>query len=136
MECLSAITGIPILTDRIISTAWRLRRAVAVESALFDGEDKPDNAFGHYGREKMAVLSRYEVTLERSLYKALHELQRFQAARAGQFAPLAEAVHVEVSVSGLGEAEAMALVGKSGGLSGVEINGTAKRIEAAAPAES
>ena len=27
----------------------------------------------------MGVLSRYEVTLERSLYKALHELQRLQA---------------------------------------------------------
>ena len=35
------------------------------------------------------MLSRYEVTLERSLYKALHELQRLEAAQA---APLAEAV--------------------------------------------
>jgi hypothetical protein len=39
-------------------------------------------AFNNYGREKMGVLSRYEMTLERSLYKALHELQRLQAARA------------------------------------------------------
>jgi len=65
-----------LLVDRIVSTAWRLRRLVAVETMLFNGERALDNAFSHCGREKMGVLSRYEVTLERSLYKALHELQR------------------------------------------------------------
>ena len=73
-----------LLADRIVSTAWRLRRLVAVETMLFDREDEPDAAFNNYGREKMGVLSRYEVTLERSLYKALHELQRLQAARQGR----------------------------------------------------
>jgi hypothetical protein len=29
-------------------------------------------------------LSRYETTIERSLYKALHELQRLQAARRAE----------------------------------------------------
>ena len=47
----------------------------------------------------MGVLSRYEVTLERSLYKALHELQRLQAARDGQAVPLPVVVDVDVSVS-------------------------------------
>ena len=37
----------------------------------------------------LSKLSRYEVSLERSLYRALHELQRLQAARAGEPAPLA-----------------------------------------------
>jgi hypothetical protein len=60
-----------LLVDRLISTAWRLRRLVAVETLLFDREAKPDHAFNNYGREKMSVLSRYEVTLERSFYKAL-----------------------------------------------------------------
>jgi len=68
-----------LLVDRIVSTAWRLRRLVSVEAMLFDKEQTLDHAFNHYGREKMGVLSRYEVTLERSLYKALHELQRLQA---------------------------------------------------------
>lgn len=45
----------------------------------------------------LSKLSRYEVTLEGSFYKALHELQRLQAARAGQPAPLALAVDVDVS---------------------------------------
>ena len=45
----------------------------------------------------LSKLSRYEVTLEGSFYKALHELQRQQAARTGQPAPLALAVDVDVS---------------------------------------
>jgi hypothetical protein len=43
-------------------------------------------------------LSRYETTIERSRYKALHELQRLQAARgAGSGAPPPVAVDVDVS---------------------------------------
>ena len=64
---------------------------------LFNKEQTPDYAFNSYGREKMGVLSRYEVTLERSLYKALHELQRLQAARDGQAVPLPVVVDVSVS---------------------------------------
>jgi hypothetical protein len=95
------------LVDRIVSTAWRLRRLVAVETMLFDREHKPDDAFNKYGREKMGVLSRYEVTLERSLYRALHELQRLQAARDGQAVPLP----IDMEVSVLSEAQGMALLG-------------------------
>ena len=45
-------------------------------------------------------LSRYETTLERSLFKALHELQRLQAARGagGNVSPPAA---VDVNVSGV-----------------------------------
>ena len=43
-------------------------------------------------------LSRYETTIERSLYKALHELQRLQAARRAEGnVPPPVAVDVEVS---------------------------------------
>ena len=103
-----------LLVDRIVSTAWRLRRIVCVETVLFNKEHTAlDHAF-HYGREKMGVLSRYEVTLERSLYKALHELQRLQAARDGQAVPLP--VVVDVSVSD--EADEMALIGENRTISG------------------
>jgi hypothetical protein len=61
----------------------------------------------------MGVLSRYEVTLERGLYKALHELQRLQAARDGHAVPLPEVVDVEVSISGPDETHDMALVGEN-----------------------
>lgn len=97
-----------LLVDRILSTAWRLRRLVSVEAMLFNREDKPDQAFNNYGRQKMGVLSRYEVTLEPSLYRALHELQRFQAARDGQAVPVPTVVGVTVS-----GAEEMASVGET-----------------------
>ena len=102
-----------LLVDRIVSTAWRLRRLIGVETMLYDREAKPDHAFNNYGREKMSVLSRYEVTLERSLYKALHELQRLQATRDGQAVPLPQAVDVDVSVSGPNEPDDLALLGEN-----------------------
>jgi hypothetical protein len=54
------------------------------------------------GANAFSKLSRYETTIERSLYKALHELQRLQAARrAGGNAPPPAAIDVDVSgVSG------------------------------------
>ena len=85
-----------LLVDRIVSTTWRLRRVVSVEAHPAGEHTALDHAFG-YGREKMGVLSRYEVTLERSLYKALHELQRLQAARDGQAVPLPVVVDISVS---------------------------------------
>src|SRR5262245_36084760 len=111
-----------LLVDRVVSTAWRLRRLVAVEAMLFDRENELDRAFNNYGREKMSVLSRYEVTLERGLYKALHELQRLQAARNGQAVPLPEAVDVEVSVSGPDEPDELALLGENMKISDSEHN--------------
>jgi hypothetical protein len=45
-------------------------------------------------------LSRYETTLERSLYKALHELQRLQATR-GAGGNVSPPVAVDVDVSGV-----------------------------------
>ncbi len=38
--------------------------------------------------QSLSILLRYETSLEKSLYKALHELQRLQAARRGQVVPL------------------------------------------------
>ena len=77
-----------LLVDRIVAAAWRLRRAIALETMLFDTERGDSSAY--YGtlaykgdRDKLQLLSRYEVTLERGLYKALHELQRLQAERGG-----------------------------------------------------
>jgi hypothetical protein len=51
------------------------------------------------GPEALSKLSRYESTIERRFYKALHELQRLQAARAGQPIPPPAVVEVEVEVS-------------------------------------
>ena len=51
------------------------------------------------GANAFSKLSRYETTIERALYKALHELQRLQAARgAGSASPPPIAVDVDVDV--------------------------------------
>ena len=119
-----------LLADRIVSTAWRLRRAVAVETENFSGrEETLPNAFSGYGGETVATLSRYETTLERSLYKALHELQRLQAARQGHAVPPPEVVDVDISIAGQDAAEDVALFGQNEGFSGMAIDGTAERLE-------
>ena len=56
-------------------------------------------AQGVPGDETLTRLLRYETTIERQLYRALHELQRLQAARAGHPVPAPVAVDVEVGVS-------------------------------------
>jgi hypothetical protein len=48
----------------------------------------------------MEKVNRYETTLERSLLKTLHELERRQAARDGQAVPLPVAVDVNLSGPG------------------------------------
>ena len=57
--------------------------------------EKIRNMIANPSTERML---RYESMIERSIYKALHELQRIQAARAGDkpFAPLA----IDLDVSG------------------------------------
>ena len=53
-----------------------------------------------YNADAFSKLSRYGAGIERSLYRALHELQRLQATRAGQPVLAPAAVDVDVSVSG------------------------------------
>jgi len=52
------------------------------------------------GDAESEKVRRYEAHLERSLYKALHELQRLQAARRGVPTPLPLALDVNVSSAG------------------------------------
>ena len=75
-----------LLADRIISTAWRLRRAIALETLLFNtargNSSTYDEALTYKSdRDRLQLFSRYELTLERSLFRALHELRRLQAER-------------------------------------------------------
>lgn len=69
------------LVDRIISTAWRLRRVVHIESLLFEKAKKflyngsYSDAFVGNSSASMTALSRYERALECSLYRAIKELK-------------------------------------------------------------
>jgi hypothetical protein len=99
------------LVDRIVSSIWRLKRALRIESTLMSYEydqglnDKWNNQTGdeRYASKRMVVgkdsqiLQRYETTIERQIYRALHELIRLQSARKGETPPAPIAVDVDVN---------------------------------------
>ncbi|MFC1657262.1 hypothetical protein ACFL2P_01645 [Candidatus Moduliflexota bacterium] len=92
-----------LLVDRIVAATWRLRRVLQVEAEVYEDEGHgdsftfrrldeyqgPGHAFHRVAgtRDTFLKLSRYEAAIERSLYRALHELQRLQAARMGNTPP-------------------------------------------------
>ncbi len=99
-----------LLVEQIIAAVWRLRRLRRVEAGIFAWE--LDNAVRDTEKSMLGLsfiqdansanafskLSRYETTMERGLYKALHELQRLQANRvAAGSVPLPLAVDVDIS---------------------------------------
>ncbi len=107
-----------LLVDRIIATAWRLRRSGALEARLLSDTHSDGTVFENVlpwdsDRKKLQLLSRYEAALERAFYKALHEVQRLQAARDGRIVPVPQVV--DVTMSG---ADKMALVGENTSASG------------------
>lgn len=79
-----------LLVDRIIANFWRLKRAMTKEQVSVFSGYKAMN-------DDANMFFRYETMLERGIYKALHELQRIQAARAGMKPPLPIAVDIDVS---------------------------------------
>jgi hypothetical protein len=106
-----------MLVDRVIAAHWRLRRLGRVEAGIFvrelsRGSDREVNSETDTatlgmsfirdanGANAFSKLSRYETAIERSLFKALHELQRLQAARGAE-GNLSPPVAVDVDVSGV-----------------------------------
>lgn len=81
-----------LLVDRIAANIWRLRRALGFEASIMYEYS------GETGLKKAAdTFFRYETMLERGIYKALHELQRIQAARQGEKPPLPIAIDLDIS---------------------------------------
>ena len=113
------------LADRVVESAWRLRRAGRMERQIV--QDKLSSELrsraknpGYYADQPVPTadsvaagalsnkdtydkLVRYEAHIQRGLYKALHELQRLQAARLG--GPVLPPVAIDVEVSGLSTGE-------------------------------
>jgi hypothetical protein len=104
--------------EQIVTARWRLRRLRRVEAGIFDVE-LTRAASGTFapthsettmlgmsfirdakGANALSKLSRYEIPIERSLYRALHELQRLQAARHAE-GNVSPPVAVDVEVSGV-----------------------------------
>jgi len=79
-----------MLADRIISAAWRLRRIQIIETDLCELDQGRYQSAGTrfiqdcFGSQAFVKLARYETTIERSLYRALRELERLQAKRASE----------------------------------------------------
>ena len=82
-----------LLVEQMAMAAWRLRRLRALETGLFqyrisqlrddiEGLDPRARAFANdaTGSRSIETLSRYETRIERSFYRALHELDRLRAA--------------------------------------------------------
>ncbi len=111
-----------LLTDRIIANFWRLRRVMEVEKAAMEwekfddhisinldfGVGKKDEALEKEQERRKKIrdmvannnteqILRYETTIERSIYRALHELQRLQASRLGEKPPAPISVDVDIS---------------------------------------
>jgi len=105
-----------IFVDRIVSSTWRIKRAIRVERNYIEAEYedcKFDDFSGVKRQDNKAWnlvvarelgnsnawlnLIRYETTIEKQIYKALHELLRLQSARRGERPPLPIAVDVDVS---------------------------------------
>lgn len=97
------------LAEQIITAAWRLRRVLEVERRLFEQERfdirEQKTVYRTIGEAFVAdsaelnafsKLTRYEAAIERGLYRALHELQRLQAARGGRNVPLPLTTDVQV----------------------------------------
>lgn len=82
-----------VIVERLIGQAWRLRRLLEVERAFFSQNDLTSTFCGLLSDQEkrgfqfsmsadgLALLSRYESTLDRSFYRNIHELQRLQASR-------------------------------------------------------
>jgi hypothetical protein len=106
------------LVEQIVAARWRLRRLHRVEAGVFNWElsSAGSGAFAPHhsettmlglsfirdanGANALSKLSRYEIPIERSFYRALHELQRLQAARRAE-GNVSPPVAVDVEVSGI-----------------------------------
>lgn len=97
-----------VLVDRVTANVWRLRRVMQIEREMMTDDKK--NSFGDKEKTLGAALSydfanhdtygkliRYETSIERGIYRALHELQRMQAARMGEKPPAPVVVDVDIS---------------------------------------
>jgi len=112
-----------LLADRVVASAWRLRRANRLERDIIDDDlirqighrqDSPELYRGWLyptaGRvaatticrtDTFGKIARYEAHIERGMYRALHELERLQAARRGQAVTPPLAVDVAVHAAPL-----------------------------------
>ena len=100
-----------LLVDQITASAWRLRRAYRTEKEFMEDESSHTPFMGEtvarnlgkifdldaQSSDFFGKLSRYVASIKRSMYRALHELQRMQAKQNGDIVPLPVIVDVDAS---------------------------------------
>jgi len=100
-----------ILVDRIIANSWRLKRVLRIEREMMENDRTSESWNGekriktlgealHYNfvnKDTYGKLIRYETSIERGIYKALHELQRIQSARNGESPTVPMAIDIDIS---------------------------------------
>lgn len=77
-----------LLCERALATAWRLARVTQMESMLIDHAVKQSFSsdgliavLGGYQGDELSLLSRYEISSEKILFRSLAELRVLQTAR-------------------------------------------------------
>ncbi len=77
-----------LFCERALTAAWRLSRVTQMESMLIDYAAKKSydstgiiEVLGGYQGDELNLLSRYEISLERILFRSLAELQSLQTTR-------------------------------------------------------
>lgn len=83
-----------LLVDKIASNIWRLKRALSFEKDDVIFTSDYDGTVGL--KADADRFFRYETMLERSIYKALHELERIQAKRNGEKVPPPIALDIDI----------------------------------------
>jgi hypothetical protein len=73
-----------LLADQIIASAWRLKHALEAEAALMDKAGCPEAAFHGYEGHAIERIMRYHAAIERSMFRAMHELEALQMRRDAQ----------------------------------------------------
>ena len=92
-----------ILVERVISSTWRLKRALFSEhnyirpAATDFNNVKEFFSKVDYRYEGWQKYLRYETALERQIYKALNALERLQRIRQGEKLPLPVSLEVNLS---------------------------------------
>lgn len=82
-----------LFLERALAAAWRLSRVTQMESMLMNYATQKScssgiiEVLGGYSGEELALLSRYEITLEKILFRSLGELRALQNARKSNQPP-------------------------------------------------
>ena len=94
-----------LLVERIVSCIWRLRRVLRVERNYINNQLTSRQAIADWtgiaaytdtGVACWQSMIRYETTIERQMYKAMHELERIQRIRRGENTPAPLAIDVSL----------------------------------------